>query len=221
MNQRYIEKELAAAEAQLTGAQAYLAALQKVKQAPVDLIANVHAAESQVKVAAATVTMTEASLAVAQATATPEEVAQARATVQVAAANVALADTQLAKYTLTTPISGTVIHKLVHLGEVAQPGQALLVVADLSGLTLKVYVPETQIGHVVVNQPVTVSVDAYPGQTFAGTVSAISPQAEFTPSNIQTQGDRAKLVFAVKIRLPNADGRLKPGMPADAVFQAP
>jgi multidrug resistance efflux pump len=196
-------------------------ALQKVKQAPVDLIANVHAAQSQVKVTAATVTMTQASLAVAQTTATAEEVAQAQAAVQVAAANVALADAQIAKYTLTAPLSGTVTHKLAHLGEIAQAGQPLLVVSDLNALTLKVYVPETQIGRLAVNGPVTVSVDAYPGQAFAGRVNSIAAQAEFTPSNIQTKDDRTKLVFAVKIGLPNGDGHLKAGMPADAVFQAP
>ena len=212
---------LAAAQAQLDGAQAYLAALQKVKQAPVDLIANVHAAQSQLEVAQAGVTMTQASLAVAQATATPEEIAQARAVVQVAAANVALADAQIAKYTLTSPLSGTVTHKLAHVGEIAQPGQPLLVVTNLSDLTLKVYVPETQIGLVSVNEPVAVSVDAYPEETFAGYVGSIAPQAEFTPNNIQTPTDRDKLVFAVKIQLPNDDGRLKPGMPADVVFQTP
>ncbi len=216
-----LKANVAAAEAQLAGAQAYLAALQKVKQAPVDLIANVHTAQSQLKVAAAAVTMTQASLAVAQATATPEEVAQAQAAVQVAAANVALVDAQIAKYTLASPLSGTVTHKLAHLGEISQPGQALLVVSDLAALTLKVYVPEPQIGRVAVNQPVAVSVDAYPGQRFAGVVSSIASQAEFTPSNIQTAADRAKLVFAVKIQLANADGRLKPGMPADAVFGGP
>jgi HlyD family secretion protein len=227
--ERAVEKEknaalqanLAAAQAQLSGAQAYLAALQKVKQAPVDLIANVHAAQSQVQVSAATITMTQAALAVAQATAAPQEVAQARATVQVAAASLAAVDTQIAKYTLTSPLSGVVTHKLAHLGEVSLPGQSLLVVSDLGQLSLKVYVPETQIGRVSIEEPVAVSVDAYPEQSFPGVVGSISPQAEFTPSNIQTASDRTKLVFAVKILLPNAGGQLKPGMPADVVFQAP
>jgi len=61
-----------------------------------------------------------------------------------------------------------------------------------------------------------VNVDAYPGQVFEGTVGYISPRAEFTPKNVQTQEERVNLVFAVKIRLDNADHRLKPGMPADA-----
>ena len=60
--------------------------------------------------------------------------------------------------------------------------------------------------------------DAYP-DLFAGTVSYIASQAEFTPQNVQTQEERVHMVFAVKIVLENADHRLKPGMPADAAFQ--
>ncbi len=68
-------------------------------------------------------------------------------------------------------------------------------------------------------QRAEVSVDAYPGQVFVGAVSRIAREAEFTPSNVQTKADRAKLVFAVNILLPNADGRLKAGLPADVVFK--
>ncbi len=214
-----LEAEKAAAQAQLDGARAYLAALQKLRQAPVDLIANVHAAQSQLAVASASITMTQASLAVAGLSASPEEIAQSRAAVQVAQANVALIDAQLTKYTLVSPITGVVTHKLAHAGEVSTAGLPLLVVSDLSQLTLKVYVPETDIGHLAQGQRAEVRVDAYPGQVFVGTVSRIAREAEFTPSNVQTKADRAKLVFAVKILLPNADGRLKAGMPADVVFQ--
>jgi HlyD family secretion protein len=215
------DANVAAAQAQLDGAKNYLAALKKVRQAPVDLIANVHAAQSWAKVAAANITMTQSSLAVAQATATPQEIAQATANVQVAAASVTLFDAQLQKFALDAPLAGVVTRKLAHTGEVSKPGQPLLVISDLSQLTLKVYVAEAQVGRIAVGQRVAVSVDAYPGVVFAGTVSRIASQAEFTPSNVQTKDDRSKLVFAVKIALSNADGRLKAGMPADAVFQAP
>jgi HlyD family secretion protein len=216
-----LEANKAAAQAELDGASAYLAALQKLRQAPVDLIANVHTAQSQVVVAAASITLTEASLAVAGLTASPEEIAQAQANVQIARASVALVDAQLNRYTLVSPISGVVTRKLAHTGEVSRSGLPLLVVSDVSQLTLKVYVPENQIGHLAQGQRAEVRVDAYPGQVFVGTVSRIARQAEFTPSNVQTKSDRAKLVFAVKILLPNADGRLKAGMPADVVFQLP
>jgi len=137
----------------------------------------------------------------------------------VAQANLALIDAQLGKYALVSPITGVVTQKLAHTGEVSKAGMPVLVVSDISQLTLKVYVPETQIGQLAQGQRAEVRVDAYPGQVFAGTVSRIAREAEFTPSNVQTKADRAKLVFAVKILLPNADRRLKAGMPADVVFQ--
>jgi HlyD family secretion protein len=67
-------------------------------------------------------------------------------------------------------------------------------------------------------QNVEVTVDAYTDR-FVGVVSHIASRAEFTPKNVQTQEERVHMVFAVKIRLENADHRLKAGMPADAVFQ--
>ena len=213
-----LEANKAAAQAQLDGARAYLAELQKVQKGPVDLIANVHAAQSGMAVATANVTMTQSSLAVASLTASAEEIAQAQANVQVAQASLALVNAQHSKYTLVSPISGIVTRKLAHTGEVSQAGLPLLVVSDLSQLTLTVYVSEADIGRLGLGQTVRVRVDAYPGQVFAGAVDRIAHEAEFTPSSVQTKGDRAKLVFRVKILLPNAGGRLKAGMPADAVF---
>ena len=102
----------------------------------------------------------------------------------------------------------------------AAPGAPLLIVADLSQITLVVYVPEPRIGQVRVGQEAQVTVDAYPGRTFTGAVSYISPRAEFTPKNVQTQEERVETVFAVEIKLANADGYLKPGMPADAELVA-
>jgi len=105
------------------------------------------------------------------------------------------------------------------LGEVALPGVPLLTVADLSSVTLTVYVPESQYGTLSLGQSVSVSVDTFPDETFTGTVNFINDQAEFTPKNVQTQKERVNLVYAIKIALPNPDGKLKPGMPADVVFK--
>jgi len=83
---------------------------------------------------------------------------------------------------------------------------------------LTVYVPETRLGEVWLDQIVAVRVDSFAGREFTGTVSHISDTAEFTPRNVATVEERQNLVFAVDIRLDNADGDLKPGMPADVVF---
>jgi HlyD family secretion protein len=91
-------------------------------------------------------------------------------------------------------------------------------VANLDELTLTVYVPEPDLGQVRLGQKAKVKVDAFPGEVFEGEVFYISPQAEFTPKSVQTKEERANLVFRVKIRLPNPDGKLKAGMPAEAYF---
>ena len=99
---------------------------------------------------------------------------------------------------------------------IAQPGTPLLTVTRLDEVTLTAYVPERSLGLVKLGQEVQVSVDSYPDEYFTGTVVYISPNALFTPKNIQLKEEREKMVFAVKISLPNPEQKLKPGMPADA-----
>ncbi|MCI0406420.1 MAG: efflux RND transporter periplasmic adaptor subunit [candidate division Zixibacteria bacterium] len=113
------------------------------------------------------------------------------------------------------PISGRIIKKTAEPGETVFPGSPILTLADLSKLTLKIYLKETEVGQVKLGQAAKVKVDSYPDQEFDGSVSFISPVAEFTPKNIQTRDERVKLVFAVKISIPNREERLKPGQPAD------
>jgi HlyD family secretion protein len=95
----------------------------------------------------------------------------------------------------------------------------LLSIANLAVLKLVVYIPAPQLGRVRLGAPVEISVDAYPGQTFEGTITLIAREAEFTPRNVQTEEERVNLVFAVEIKIDNEDGRLKPGMPADVVIE--
>jgi len=98
----------------------------------------------------------------------------------------------------------------------AQASQAEML---YQGLEDTVYLPETAYGRVRLGDSVAVYVDSWPERTFTGTVTYISPQAEFTPANVQTPDERARLVYAVEITLPNDDLALKPGMIADAVFE--
>ena len=81
------------------------------------------------------------------------------------------------------------------------------------------FISDTDLGRVGIGQPVEITVDAFPGRRFRGTVSEISSRAEFTPGNVQTKEERVKLVFGVKVSVENQDGVLKPGLPADAVIQ--
>jgi HlyD family secretion protein len=212
------QANLAAAQAELAGAQAYLEELERVRRAPVDLTVNAHAAESQARVAEAALQAAQAALDLAQAPATAEDLAIAESQAGIASARLALAEAGLAKYVLVSPIDGTLTRKVAQAGEIARAGSPLLIVSDLRVMKLKLYVPVSRIGSVRVGQAVDVTVPAYPGQPFRGAVARIAAEAEFTPSTVQTADERAGLVFAVTVELPNPDGRLKAGMPADGAF---
>ena len=119
---------------------------------------------------------------------------------------------------ITSPIDGVVLEVLFQPGETATPGANLVVVSNLDALTLTVYVPEDRYGAIRLNQPAQVTVDSFPGVSFAAKVDHIADQAEFTPRNVQTVEGRRTTVFAVKLAVSDPSGRLKPGMPADVKF---
>jgi len=201
-----------------SGARDYLAELARQETNPLVLEAQANAAESQYEIAASAVGLAQAQVDGLKIGATPEQIAAAEAQVEMSRASLQVLEVQLEKLTLQAPISGLVLERPVHVGEVAMPGAPLMTLADLENLTLTVYVPEAQLGEVQIGQPVSVTVDAYPDRTFMGSVIFIASQAEFTPKNVQTREERVSMVFAVKVNLPNPDHALKPGMPADAVL---
>jgi HlyD family secretion protein len=124
---------------------------------------------------------------------------------------------QLAKSAVTNPQAGTVLTTYARAGEIVQPGQPLYKIADLDTLVLRAYLSGSQLPAVKVGQQVQVHVDRGGGKlaSMTGTVTWISPTAEFTPTPVQTRDERADLVYAVKVSVPNADGMLKIGMPGD------
>jgi HlyD family secretion protein len=155
----------------------------------------------------------------------PEQIKTAEAQVQAAAgqvavaeANLALLDTQIGRLSIRAPAGAVVLTRAIEPGETALPGGTLVVLGDLARLSLTVYLPEDRYGAVHVGDRARVTVDSYPGQTFAGTVERVADQAEFTPRNVQTPAGRRTTVFAVKLSIANPEGQLKPGMPADVVF---
>ncbi len=145
-----------------------------------------------------------------------EEIDRARARVEQATQSQALAQTRLGYATLTAPIAGMVLSENIEAGEYVVPGVPIVTVGDLVSSWLRAYVNEPDLGRVKAGQSVCVSTDTYPQRLYAGTVSFISSQAEFTPKNVQTAEERVKLVYRIKIDIPNPDMELKPGMPADA-----
>ncbi len=119
---------------------------------------------------------------------------------------------------ITSPIDGVVLERLVEPDEFAAPGSTVMVVASLNTLTLTIYVPENRYGQISLGQNIPVTVDSFPGETFSGKVIFIANQAEFTPRNVQTKDSRETTVYAVKLALAPSSGKLKPGMPADAIL---
>jgi len=131
-------------------------------------------------------------------------------------AQLELAATRLDFTNLTSTLDGFILVKSSLAGEVVQPGTPVFTAVDLHNLWVTAYINETDLGRVKLNQDAYVTTDTYPGKKYKGRVSFVSSEAEFTPKFIQTQEERVKLVYRVKVRVDNETLDLKPGMPADA-----
>ncbi len=128
----------------------------------------------------------------------------------------------IAKSRIVNPEAGTVLATFAKAGEVVQSGQPLYRIANLDTLTLRAYIGAQQLAAVKLRQRVNVNVDQGDGKLLAlpGVVSWIASKAEFTPTPIQTREERADLVYAIKVSVPNQRGLLKIGMPADITLSA-
>ncbi len=144
------------------------------------------------------------------------DIATASAQIDVARASLNQAAVQLEYTRLKSPLDGVVTSRNIEPGETVNVGREVITISDLHRVDLKIFVEETAIGKVKPGQSVEVSVDTFPGKVYHGTVSFVSPEGEFTPKIIQTQKERVKLVYLVKVSIPNPDYDLKAGMPADA-----
>lgn len=145
-----------------------------------------------------------------------QDVAAARSQVQAARAALEQADIQRQYARLKAPISGIITSRNVEPGEVVSPGREVLTLSDLARVDLKIFVDETAIGKVKPGQKADVRIDTYPDKVYTGHVAFVSPEGEFTPKIIQTKKERVKLVYLVKVSIPNPNYELKSGMPADA-----
>ncbi|WP_243301638.1 efflux RND transporter periplasmic adaptor subunit [Geothrix oryzisoli] len=145
-----------------------------------------------------------------------EDIDQARARFDQAQQALALARTQLGYATLTAPSAGVILSKNVESMEFVSPGTAVVTMADLGQVWLRAYVEESDLGRVKVGQKAFVTTDSFPGKRYEGRVAFIASEAEFTPKSVQTSKERTKLVYRIKIDIPNPAMELKPGMPVDA-----
>lgn len=145
-----------------------------------------------------------------------EEIKQARANFDKATAAKLIIEKSIKDCFVTSPIDGVITKKFNEIGEFVAPMSSLFKVSNLDDLHIKVYVSETDLGKVKLGQEAKIMVDTYKSKEYMGKVIFISPDAEFTPKNIQTKDERTKLVYAVKIKVKNDNSELKNGMPADA-----
>lgn len=207
-----------AALAARAAAKANLDALLTVRANPLEVAAQINRAFTQLQVAEAGVKTAQAKLDALKAGATAEQIAAAESEVEQAQAELAVLQVQKSKMTLLAPRAGYVVERFANRGELAVPNAPLLKLADLHRMTLTVYLAAHDLSRVRLGDTAKVQVDGFTDRVFEGQVVFISPDAEFTPRNVQMQAERANLVYAVKLALANSDHVLKPGMGGEAVW---
>jgi HlyD family secretion protein len=217
--------EIAAAEAELKAAaedlrrfEALFAANAGSRKQRDDAATRVAVATSRVAAAKERARAADEAVARLRAGSRREEIAAAQARVAAASAQIAAVQKNLSDATVKAPVGGTITTKLVDLGETVAPGTPVAVISDLVHAWANVYVDEPIVPTLRLGQSVTLVTDA--GQRLTGSITYISPRAEFTPRNVQTSEERSKLVYRIKVTVDNQAGILKPGMPVEAEFGA-
>ncbi len=210
---------LRSAEADRDRAHLELARQQELRRRDVSAARDLETAEANHAVALARAEQAAEGLKLAEEGPRKDAVAAARARVGIARAALALAETQLENTRLLAPFGGVVLSHNIEPGEFVAAGTPVVTAADLSTVWVRAYVNQTDLGRLRHGQPAEVRTDTFPDKTYPGTVGFISSEAEFTPKTVQTEKERVKLVFRVKIDLANPADELKPGMPADVTLR--
>lgn len=135
-------------------------------------------------------------------------------------AQIALLDEQIRRAYVYNPVAATVLTKMAEAGEMVGTGAPLYRLGLLDTMTLRAYASSAQLQAVSIGQTVEVLIDAGTDgyESLNGALSYLAKEAEFTPKTIQTKEDRVNLVYAFEVRVPNPQGRLKIGMPAEVNF---
>jgi HlyD family secretion protein len=179
-------------------------------------IEQIDAAAAQVERARAALKMAESNTL--EIKRREQELPLRRAEIARAGASLALVETQIADTSVVSPVDGVVLVKAADVGEVLAAGTTVVTIGDIDHPWLRAYVNQPDLGKVDFGMKVDVTTDSYPNKIYKGHVSFIASEAEFTPKQIQTQEERVKLVYRIKINLENPRHELKSNMPADAVL---
>jgi HlyD family secretion protein len=184
-----------------------------------DAVARRELAEARLRAAADRVSAASATVDRLKAGARREEIASARARVATVDAQIASMEHDKSEAVIASPIGGVVAGRLIEPGELVAVGTPVAIVVDLDHAWANVYVEETLVPQIKLDQAATVVTDA--GDRLPGRVSFIASRAEFTPRNVQTANERAKLVYRIKVSVDNRQGILKPGMPVEVDLALP
>jgi HlyD family secretion protein len=216
------EADLAAARSELTSAErdfqrfdALIAANSGAQKPRDDAATRRDVARDRIRAGEERVRAAAENVARLKAGARREEIDGARARLAGVDAQIATLDKSMRDATVTAPAGGMVTQKLVDQGELMAPRTPMIVIADVDRVWANVYVDEPVVPRVTLGQTATIFTDAG-GPGIEGTITFISPKAEFTPRNVQTAEERSKLVFRVKVTVDNRKGVLKQGMPVEA-----
>jgi multidrug resistance efflux pump len=174
--------------------------------------------KEEIDAARAEVRRLEAEAALLEAGTRPEEVAAAAARVAEAEAALRAAEADLAEAVVRAPEDAILEVLAVRKGDVLAPGAPVARLLRAGDLWVKVFVPETELGRVTLGQKAEVTVDSFPDRRFAGTVTWIAAQAEFTPRNVQSADERRHQVFAVKVVVDDPGGVFHSGMAAEVTL---
>ena len=175
-------------------------------------------ARSGLEVASGDLTAARQRLSLSEEGTRPDTIEAQRLEVERSKAVLAASKTMIEDTYVKSPIAGLVLTKNYENGEYVNPGAAVITVGDMADCWVKVYIPSTHLGRIAVGQKAEVRVDSFPGRIFPGNIQEIAQHAEYTPRQSITPSERANLVFAVKVKVDNNEGILKPGMPADVTL---
>jgi HlyD family secretion protein len=175
---------------------------------------TVEAARAQVERAQAAIRLAEANRI--ELKRREQELAVRRAEIERAKAGVSIIASQLADTTIDSPIDGVVLVKSAEQGEIVAAGATIATIGDIEHPWLRAYIGEKDLGRVKLGTQVKLTNDSFPGKVYIGKITFISSEAEFTPKQIQTQDERVKLVYRIKIEVDNPNHELKSNMPVDA-----
>lgn len=203
-------------QADVTRARADLKRLERLYEQDNVSVQDYDAAKTVVAVAEAKLREAQEQLRLVRKGPRVEKIERSRAQLQQTKEALALAETRLSYAILTSPLTGLVLSHNIEPGEYVAAGTPIVTVGDLEHVWLRAYVNETDLGRVKVGQTATVTTDTFPDKAYEGRVSFIASQAEFTPKSVQTEKERVKLVYRIKITIDNPHMELKAGMPADA-----